>query len=126
MWMLVQLVALLLLFHAMGTGLVLWLALPISGPIAGMLLLFLFLCARGGLSGEAYTATTASLRHMSLLFIPAGAGLMVQMDAFREEWKAIVLAVLGGTVCTLAATALSLRIFRRLHHLFAAHPAEKT
>ena len=123
--MLLQLGALLWLFQAVGQALIRWLALPISGPIAGMILLFLFLCVRGGLSQPMNSATTASLRHMSLLFIPAGAGLMVHMDAFRQEWTAIILAVTGGTVCTLIATALSLRVFRLLQQFFSAHAAEK-
>ena len=125
MWAAVRLAALLLLFQAIGKGLVLWLALSISSSIAGMILLFLYLCARRELPQQIHDVAGTSMRHMSLLFIPAGAGLMAHTEVLHADWQAIVLSVVGGTICTLVVTAFSFRIFQFLRELFSARAAEE-
>jgi holin-like protein len=121
----VRLAALLLLFQAIGKGLVLRLELSISSSIAGMILLFLYLCVRNELPQQIHAVAGTSMRHMSLLFIPAGAGLMAHTEALRADWQAIVLSVVGGTICTLVVTAFSFRIFHFLRELFLARAAEE-
>lgn len=112
-----ELGVILLLFQAIGEGVVRATALPLSGPVAGMILLFIFLCLRGGVSPRLHHATAGALRHMSLLFIPAGTGLMLYFGALREQWGMIVIAIVGGTLCTLAVAAVSLRGFGALKKL---------
>jgi holin-like protein len=116
-----QLGAILLVFQAIGEGVVRATALPLSGPVAGMILLFVFLCGRGGVSTRLQNTTVGALRHMSMLFIPAGAGLMLYLGLLRDQWQIVIAAVIGGTVCTLAVGAFSLRAFRAFR--FSRRPA---
>lgn len=65
--------------------------IPVPGPILGMLaLLVLLALARGGDTARpgldpAVSASAWLLRHLQLLFIPAGVGLLAHLGALREE-----------------------------------------
>lgn len=81
------------------------LALPVPGPVLGMVLLLVILLARGG-PGEKLQATAAGLlEHLSLLFVPAGVGVMMHLSLVRAEWPAIAAALIGSTILTLVVTA---------------------
>ena len=67
----------LLIFQLTGEIIARGLNLPVPGPVIGMLLLFLMLMLRGGPSSELRTTSQTLLQHLSLLFVPAGAGIMV-------------------------------------------------
>jgi len=91
-----------------------WLGLPVPGPVLGMLLLLGWLFLRGGVSDELERTTSALLEHLSLLFVPAGVGVMVHWDAIRQEWRALTLALIASTLIALAVTALTMLGVRRL------------
>ena len=94
----------LLLFQLAGEVLVRSLQLPVPGPVVGMLLLLLVLIWRGGPGENLRSAGQGLLAHLSLLFVPAGVGIMVHGHRIAAEWQALVAAVLG-----LAVTALVMR-----------------
>ena len=48
-------------------------------------------------------------RHLSLLFVPAGVGVMVHGALISSEWLPIVVALIGSTALTMVVTALVLR-----------------
>ena len=52
------------------------------------------------------------LKNLSLLFVPAGVGVMVYGALFAREAVAIVAALIGSTVITIGITAL---IMQRLN-----------
>ncbi|WKE66919.1 CidA/LrgA family protein [Gallaecimonas kandeliae] len=88
--------AVLILFSCLylGKGLVYLSHLPIPGSIIGMLLLFLALSS-GLVKGHWVSPfVTPLLRHMTLLFIPAGVGLMNYLDLISSH----ALALLGTTL----------------------------
>lgn len=95
----------LLVFQLIGEVLVLLTALPVPGPVIGMLLLFLSLSARGGLPAALRDTANGMLQHLSLLFVPAGVGVMVHYARIANELPAIVVCVVASTVLTIAATA---------------------
>ncbi|MES2263380.1 MAG: CidA/LrgA family protein [Pseudomonadota bacterium] len=97
--------AVLLIFQCLGEGLVFALHLPIPGPVAGMLLLFCALLASPRLLEAIEASGTELLRHLSLLFVPAGVGIMVAAASIGTQWIAIALALVGSTLLTLAVTA---------------------
>lgn len=101
--------ATLLVFQCLGEGLVFALGLPVPGPVAGMLLLFAALCASPRLLAAIEDTGTELLRHLSLLFVPAGVGIMVAASSISGHWLAIVLSLAGSTLLTLAVTALVMR-----------------
>jgi len=102
-------VAVLLAYQLVGEMLVVLLALPLPGPVAGMLLLLVTLMVRGGVAGPLEDATNLLLSHLSLLFVPAGVGVMVHFHRLGEEGLAIAMALVLSTFATLAATALIMK-----------------
>jgi putative effector of murein hydrolase LrgA (UPF0299 family) len=80
--------------------------LPVPGPVLGMLLLFALLVARPRTETVVREPATALLRHLSLLFVPAGVGLIRYVSRVRQEWVAIVAAILVSTAATMAVSAL--------------------
>ena len=83
--------------------------LPIPGPVIGMALLFLTLLARGRVGEELRNGTSALLQHLSLLFIPAGAGVMLHLQRIESEWLPITVALIVSTFAGMAGTGLVLR-----------------
>ena len=95
----------------MGEVLARALGLPLPGPVVGLLLLLAGLAVRGR-AGPALTETADGLlRHLALLFVPAGVGVVTQRDALEADWLAITVAILVSTALGLAAT---MAVFRRL------------
>lgn len=77
--------------------------LPLPGSVAGMLLLAATLHFRLLPPAWVEPAARLLLRHMALLFVPPGVGLMLQYDLLRREWVPIVLASAASTVAVLLA-----------------------
>jgi holin-like protein len=90
------------------------LALPVPGPVIGMLLLFIVLLARSRLAAQVRETAQNLLRHLSLLFVPAGVGVMLHVRRVTDEWAAILLALVISTVLTIMVTALSIQLIARL------------
>lgn len=107
---------LLLLYQLAGEVIVQFLTLPIPGPVVGMALLFLTLVIRGGVPDDLRGTANKLLQHLSLLFVPAGAGVMVHFARLGDEWLAIVVALVASTAITLAVTGLLLCRLLRKHH----------
>ena len=101
--------SLLLLYQLVGELLVRGLGLPIPGPVLGMALLFLTLLARGRVGAELKTSAGYLLQHLSLLFVPAGAGIMLHMKLVGDEWLPITVALVVSTFAGMAVTALVLK-----------------
>jgi holin-like protein len=97
--------AILLVYQLIGEITTRFLDLPVPGPVLGMLLLFLTLLLRGGSTGAMDTAADGLLSHLSLLFVPAGVGMMVHFDRIAGEWLPIVAALLVSAVVTMVVTA---------------------
>lgn len=96
--------ALLLTCQLIGEVLVLWTGLPVPGPVVGMLLPFIGLVLRGGVPEGLGNTSEGLLAHLSLLFVPAGVGVMLHLAMLRDHWLAISLALVLSTVLTLALT----------------------
>jgi holin-like protein len=86
---------------------------PVPGPVLGMVLLAMFFAVRGGVPDELQQVASVILRHLSLLFVPAGVGLMLHVERIEAEWLAIGAALLGSTVLSLIVTVLVFRAFAR-------------
>ena len=52
-------------------------------------------------------------RHLSLLFVPAGVGVMLHVARVVDEWLPIVVALTVSTVLAIAATALTFQWLAR-------------
>ncbi|MDR5741422.1 MULTISPECIES: CidA/LrgA family protein [unclassified Caballeronia] len=107
--------AVLLLFQCLGEGLSYVFRLPVPGPVVGMLLLLVFLMARPRAADAIEPTANELLRHLSLLFVPAGVGIMVSVSALSGNVLAIVLAIIVSTTLGIAVTALVMRALMRGH-----------
>ena len=103
----------LLIFQLLGEVLARGLDLPIPGPVLGMLFLLFALILRGGPGHELQTTGQNLLLHLSLLFVPAGTGIMVHLHRVADEWLPLVLSLLISTVATLVVTALVMKLCLR-------------
>ena len=104
-----QAMTILLIFQLVGEVAVRAFMLPIPGPVVGMLALLLVLSGRGKASPTLTRVTRGLLQQLSLLYIPAGVGVMVHLTLIQREWLAIALALVLSTTFTLIVTALTLR-----------------
>lgn len=97
--------ATLLIFQCLGEGISFALKLPIPGPVVGMLLLFVALAAHPPLLDKIEATGAELLRHLSLLFVPAGVGIVAAAGQVRGHWLTVILAVVVSSLLTLAVTA---------------------
>jgi holin-like protein len=101
--------ATLLVFQTLGEGLAYALSLPVPGPVIGMVLLFIYLLWRRAEAEKLTPTTQEFLKHLSLLFIPAGVGIIVHMERVGAEWLPIVTALVVSAMVSLIVTAFVLR-----------------
>ncbi len=79
--------------------------LPIPGPVVGMVLLFIGLRWRESLPDALRTTAETVLSHLSLLFIPAGVGIIQHGARLADEWLALLAAMVLSTLISVAVTA---------------------
>ncbi|MDA8229901.1 MAG: CidA/LrgA family protein [Magnetospirillum sp.] len=91
-----------------GETIVRLLGIPIPGPVVGMVVLFLLLAIRGGVPEGLDKVGRALLLNLSLLFVPAGVGVMVYLQRIAKEWLPISAALVIGTLITIAVTGLAM------------------
>jgi holin-like protein len=103
----------LLVYQLIGEALVQLLRLPVPGPVIGMLLLFVTLLLRGEAPESLRDTANGLLGHLSLLFVPAGVGVMLHFHRLASEWLPILVALVASTVITIAVTALVMRALQR-------------
>ncbi|MBL8439228.1 MAG: CidA/LrgA family protein [Zoogloeaceae bacterium] len=109
--------ALFLSLQLAGEVIRLALHLPVPGPVIGMVLLLAVLIVRSGPSAELRATSNGLLQHLSLLFVPAGTGVMLHMGRLGDEGVAILAALVISTVIGLAVAGLILhRLTRPTNH----------
>jgi holin-like protein len=99
------------------------LGLPMPGPVVGLLLLLVLLLARDRLKVLARgplqqdgveNASRGLLAHLSLLFVPAGVGVVQKLDLVAEHGIAIIMVLAVSVVVTLLVTVATFLLASRL------------
>ncbi len=85
------------------------LELPVPGPVIGLLFLFLVLWFRSATPANLTDAASALHSHLSLLFVPAGVGVMLYSPALAREWLVILVSVVISTLIGLGVTVWVLK-----------------
>lgn len=115
--------SLILFCQLVGEATVRGLDLPMPGPVLGLLFLLLLLLTRdrftafrrGPLRNDAVESTSRGLlAHLSLLFIPAGVGVVQKLDLIIEHGIAILLVLAASVMVTLLATVATFLAVSRL------------
>jgi holin-like protein len=79
---------------------------PVPGPVIGMVLLLVGLVLHGRVPDECGSVADSLLSNLSLLFVPAGVGVMQHARLIGHELLPISVALLVSTVLTIAVTGL--------------------
>lgn len=112
-----------LICQLIGEVIVRGLRLPLPGPVIGLALLFALMIlrdrytalARGPLRDNAVEGTAKGmLAHLSLLFVPAGVGVVQNLDLLAQRGVTIALVLAVSVVVTLLVTAGTFLIISRL------------
>lgn len=115
--------SLILICQLIGEVIVRGLHLPLPGPVIGLVFLFVALVlrdhyevlARGPLRRGAVEGTAKGmLAHLSLLFVPAGVGIVQQLDLLTQHGIAIFLILAGSVLVTLLVTAGTFLVTSRI------------
>ena len=80
--------------------------LPVPGPVVGMVVLFVGLLVKGSMPEDLGRIGDALIQKLSLLFIPAGVGVMLHVKLIGRDWLPISAALVLSTVLTIALTAV--------------------
>jgi holin-like protein len=105
--------ATLLVCQLAGEVIVRALSLPLPGPVVGMALLFFAMLTRAPIAKELGATADTLLKHLSLLFVPAGVGVVQNLSTLGSEGLGLILVVVLATVITLAVTALTFEYLAR-------------
>ena len=87
--------------------------LPVPGPVIGMGLMFVALIVRGGPGEPLRSTANTLLQHLSLLFVPAGTGIMLHFQRMADEWLPLTVALVASTLLSIAVSALLLQALTR-------------
>nr|WP_277987217.1 CidA/LrgA family protein [Microbulbifer salipaludis] len=106
---------LLLAFDLAGRSLSAAFALPVPGPVLGMLLLLLSLMLYGGVPRGLAEVAGQLLRFLVLILLPATVGIYFLRDLSGGDWVALVIAMVVGTLISFTLTGILLnRLIRRV------------
>lgn len=119
--------ALILLAQLLGEILARSSGLPVPGPVIGMALIIAFLALRDAWpaqsakilppplrDGELEATGKGLLAHLSLMFVPAGVGIVGRLDVLAANGVALAIVLVVSVVTTLAVTALTFVAVSRL------------
>ena len=115
--------SLILLCQLAGEALVRGLGLPMPGPVIGLMLLLLLLLlrdrfavlARGPLQGDGVeSASRGLLANLSLLFVPAGVGVVQKLDLIVDHGIAFLGVLAISVLITLLVTVATFLLASRL------------
>ncbi len=98
----------------LGEGISAHFALPVSGSVIGLVLLFVILCLRGGIPDGVAEASDGLLKYLAMLFVPAGVGIMVYGEVLLDVWLPTSVAVVLATLLTLGISATVMAVSIRL------------
>lgn len=97
--------------------------LPLPGPVLGMVLMLGLLALRDGLGARLPAELRGDgpervgrflLAHLSLLFVPAGVGVVQRLDILGAHGLALGIALVVSTVLALLATVFTFRLLARV------------
>lgn len=110
----VHALATLLAFQLAGETAARALSLPLPGPVLGMVALAVSLVVFPRLMALMRPLAEGILAHLSLLFVPAGVGVIGHLGALGRLGPGLALAIVLSTVAAIAVGALTFVAVARL------------
>lgn len=112
-------IAIILLFQLVGEVASRALDLPLPGPVLGMVGLVAAMVAVPALGRMLQATAQGLLAHLSLLFVPAGVGVVAHLGVLSQAGPALAVALVVSTVAAIAVGAL---VFVGVAHLTGSRP----
>jgi putative effector of murein hydrolase LrgA (UPF0299 family) len=111
----------LLACQLVGESIARGLHMPVPGPVLGIMLLLLLLAVRGWQTGDDSArqdtalgfAADGLLRNLGLLFVPAGVGIVQSFHLVLANGVAVIVALIGSSLITMAVTVFVFRLVSR-------------
>ncbi|MDG4649198.1 CidA/LrgA family protein [Roseibacterium sp. SDUM158017] len=88
--------------------------LPVPGPVLGLALLILALRLRPALAGTLRPTVGVILANLSLMFVPAGVGVIGNLEVLSDDWFALLVILTVSTVLAMLAAVGTFIGVRRL------------
>lgn len=88
--------------------------LPLPGPVLGMIFVLGLLVAVPRLREVIRSTAQTLLSHLSLLFVPAGAGVIGHLGTLGDSTVAILLAIVVSAVLAIGAASVTFSVVARL------------
>lgn len=110
--------AVILACQLLGEVLARGLGLPVPGPVLGMAAMVGVLWLRDRFQPPVLAGVEPAgrflLAHLSLLFVPAGVGVVGNLDLLAGQWVALAVALVASTVLTLVVSVVTFRVVARM------------
>jgi putative effector of murein hydrolase LrgA (UPF0299 family) len=106
--------SIILLFQLGGEVAARALALPVPGPVLGAAALLVAFVALPKLAALVRPTAEGIHAHLSLLFVPAGVGVVGHLNTLGADALPVAAALVGSTVAAIAAGALTFAAVARL------------
>lgn len=110
----IRAISILLLFQLAGESLSRGLDLFVPGPVIGLAALFIALLIFPQLAEVIRAAANGLLAHLSLLFVPAGVGVIAHLGTFGTSGIGLIVALIVSTALAILAAVLTFVLFARL------------
>ena len=97
----IQHLTVILAFQLLGEVLARALSLPVPGPVLGMLFFLVLLVAQPTYAESVKSTAQGLLAHLSLLFVPAGVGVVGHIQTLGSDVGVILFAIVFSTVAAI-------------------------
>ena len=111
---LIRVLSVLLLFQLAGETVSRGLGLSVPGPVLGLAALFVALLIAPRLATYMRDTVTGLLGHLSLLFVPAGVGVVAHLDTFGAYGPGLIVAMVVSTVLAILAAVGAFLLVARI------------
>ena len=99
-----------LLFQSLGELASKFILPTLPGPVIGLILMVLWLVLRKGINSELAMVADGFSQYLGLLFVPAAVGVVLFLPQLKANALAIVSALIGSVILTIASSALVARL----------------
>jgi holin-like protein len=107
-------ILILLTCQLLGEGISRAASLPLPGPVLGLMILLAALAILPNLADMLRPVTQTILGNLSLLFVPAGVGVVQHLPLIAQAGIGLVAALVASTILAIAAGALAFAAVARI------------
>lgn len=109
-------ISLILAFQVIGELISRFTGIPVPGPVIGMMLMLFAFFLKDDLIDRIRPTAGGLLSNLSLLFVPAGVGIIQYGDLFIEEGLDIAAVLVLSTLIAMLVTAYTIIFVEKLIH----------